>query len=405
VHAHAGQKLAIEFSDERATLKVESDAPLAAAQKFPVTEAMVREQLGRLGDTPYELTDLDLSSSGAPMVPKSVLNDLRRQAVQKLLEMRRAAERRTVQDVDGLSTLRDALPRKLPQEQRESKFGLHVLARTLDQLRTVLGWVSDGLLAGVYCDFEDIRRYREAVTSAREANVPITLATLRIIKPHEHGLLQQIADLQPDAVLVRNLAAVSFFHEVAPQLPQIGDYSLNISNELTAGIFAEAGLARMVPSYDLSWRQLEAMVRRFDPSRFECVIHQHMPMFHMEHCVFAHTLSSGKDYRDCGRPCESHQVDLKDRVGEAHPLIPDVGCRNTVFNARAQSAAEYIPRMRELGIGNFRVELLRERPEEIIPLLDRYAGVIGGASDPAAAVRSLRVLHQLGVTRGTLERE
>jgi putative protease len=257
----------------------------------------------------------------------------------------------------------------------------------------------------VYCDFEDIRRYKDAVARSRAANIPIALATLRVVKPHEEGLLRQILDCQPDAVLVRNLAAVSFYRDAAPGLPQIGDYSLNIANELTAGLFAEAGLVRMVPSYDLNWRQLAAMLKRFDPSRFECVIHQHMPMFHMEHCVFAHTLSNGKDYRDCGRPCETHQVDLKDRVGEPHPLIPDVGCRNTVYNATAQSAAEYVPEMKRLGIVHFRVELLREKPHEVAPLLNRYADVLLGKSDPKSTLRSLRVLNQLGVTSGTLDRE
>src|SRR2546423_2811124 len=116
----------------------------------------------------------------------------------------------------------------------------------------------------------------------------------------------------------------------------------------------------MVPSYDLSGPQLAAMLKRFPPARFEAVIHQHMPMFHMEHCVFCHTLSSGKDHRDCGRPCDRHRVDLRDRAGAANPLVADVGCRNTVYNAVPQSAAEYVPRMKEAGLRDYRVELLRE---------------------------------------------
>jgi putative protease len=130
-----------------------------------------------------------------------------------------------------------------------------------------------------------------------------------------------------------------------------------------------------------------------------------MPMFHMEHCVFAHTLSSGKDYRDCGRPCERHAVDLRDRVGQPHPLIPDAGCRNTVFNAQAQSAMEFVPKMREMGIIHFRVELLREKPHEVASLLSRYMEVLNGKSEPKKTLRALRVLNQLGVTRGTLDRE
>jgi len=125
----------------------------------------------------------------------------------------------------------------------------------------------------------------------------------------------------------------------------------------------------------------------------------------MEHCVFCHTLSTGKDYRDCGRPCDTHKVDLRDRIGKQHPLIADVGCRNTVFNATAQSAMEFVPKMLEMGIRCFRVELLRQSAEEVVPLLNRYVDVIQGRAEPTSAIRSLRVLNQLGVSRGTLDHQ
>jgi putative protease len=138
---------------------------------------------------------------------------------------------------------------------------------------------------------------------------------------------------------------------------------------------------------------------------FEAVVHQHMPMFHMEHCVFAATLSNGKDYRDCGRPCETHKIELRDRVGQAHPVLADVGCRNTVYNAQAQSAADYIPRMRELGLRHFRVELVRETAEQTVMVMNQYSRVLSGLDNSSHVKRSLRVLSQLGVTAGTLERE
>jgi putative protease len=281
-----------------------------------------------------------------------------------------------------------------------------VLARTLEQLRAVLGWGKTALgaaLATAYCEFEDIRQYKEAVALSRAAGVPVGLATVRVIKPGEEGLLRQVAACEPDCVLVRNLAGLSFFSAHAPHLPLVADYALNVSNEITAALLAENGVRRIVPSYDLNWTQLSAMFKRFPPAMFEAVVHQHMPMFHMEHCVFCHTLSTGTDHRDCGRPCDAHKVDLRDRAGAANPLVADVGCRNTVYNGVAQSAAEYVPRMLEIGIRDYRVELLREAADEVAPLLDRYARVLGGVEDGRNAWRRLKVLNQLGVTRGTLE--
>lgn len=283
-----------------------------------------------------------------------------------------------------------------------------VLARTMAQLEAVLAWrfrEVSSRLAMVYCEFEDIRKYGDAVAAAKAARVPIGLATTRVLKPHEEGLLRQLLDCQPDAVLMRHLAALSFFREQAPRLPLVADYSFNIANELTAAIIAQEGVARMVPSFDLNWPQLSAMAQRFDPAMFEAVIHQHMPMFHMEHCVFCATLSNGKDYRDCGRPCDLHEVSLNDRAGAEHPLVADVGCRNTVYNGVAQSAAEFVPRMIRLGIRHFRVELLREKPADVAPLLDRYSRVVEGKEDGRRVWTQLRVLNQLGVTRGTMGHE
>ena len=135
-----------------------------------------------------------------------------------------------------------------------------MLVRSLEQLETVLAWTSsDGLPrpASVYADFEDVRRYHDAVAAARAAGMPIALATLRVLKPGEEGLLRQIAKCEPDAVLVRNLAGLTFFAEQAPHVPRIGDYSLNITNELTAdlcwgkayanhaGLRSELGAARL----------------------------------------------------------------------------------------------------------------------------------------------------------------
>ena len=108
----------------------------------------------------------------------------------------------------------------------------------------------------------------------------------------------------------------------------------------------------MTASYDLSAEQLDDLQRACPAEIIEVVIHQQMPMFHMEHCVFCEFLSPGTDKTNCGRPCDVLDVKLRDRVGMEHPLKADVGCRNTLFNAVPQTAAEYLPRLdrpRRLG--------------------------------------------------------
>ena len=405
ISAAIGRPITLTLADgEGREVTVASAQPLEAARNQPTTLEALREQIGRLGDTPFELASITAEPLEAVMAPKSVLNDLRRRAVDELLAKRAGAAAVEFAEPGALDDLR-ADVRALRAEQGDKPAAMSVLVRTLDQLLAVTTWRRTLPVATVYCDFEDVRKYADAVPMARDAGLTVALATTRIIKPNEEGLLRHVAAANPDAILVRNLAGLTFFRAERPELPLLGDYSLNVANELTAGLFLRAGLTRLVPSYDLNWRQLRAMLTRVDAGFFEAVVHQHMPMFHMEHCVFCHTLSSGKDYRDCGRPCDRHRVELKGRDGQPHPLIADVGCRNTVFNASAQSALELVPQLRELGVRHFRVELLRQDAGEAHALLTKYADVIAGRADGRETVRGLRVLSQLGVTRGTFDYE
>jgi U32 family peptidase len=390
--------------------------PLELAAKRPTSPEDIREQLGRLGDTPFSLGEVAVELPAGVLVPRSVLNDLRRQAAGELAEHRVELKRHPVAEPKALDHLRTVSPAsggREPPESPESRRAyaprsprLTVLVRNLEQLDAVLAWSpTESLprLAAVYCDFEDLRRYKDAVPRARAVGVPVGLATLRVLKPGEDGFQALVARAEPDIVLVRNLASISYFQEQLPAARLIGDCSWNVANELTADLFISSGLERLVPSYDMNWEQLAALVRHSNPTWFEPVIHQHMPMFHMEHCVFAAFLSNGKDHRDCGRPCEVHKVELRDRVGANFPVLPDTGCRNTVFNSVPQSGAEYVGRMKELGLTMFRVELLRETPAQVGPLLERYSRVIAGLDDGRATWRELRALNQLGVTRGTLQ--
>jgi U32 family peptidase len=405
VSGRIGQPLRVAAADgDGHNAEVEWPGPLVEAHKHPLSRGALEEQFGRLGDTPFRLGEIGLDLPDAVMAPRSVLNDLRRQIVARLLEMR--AVRREVVDAGVLVRMRAAIRNSAsvsgPDDDRPH---LNVLVRTLDQLDAVLAWQPEAPLRRVsmiYCDFEDVRRYREAVPRARAAGVPVGLASLRILKPGEEGFLKPILNAGPDAVLVRNFASLEFFREELPPAQRIGDFSLNVANEITAALMIEAGLAWLTPSYDLNWDQLSAMIGRSNPAWYETVIHQHMPMFHMEHCVFAAFLSTGKDFRDCGRPCDRHRVDLRDRAGANFPVIPDAGCRNTVFNSVPQSGAEYVSRMRDLGIRRFRVDLLRETPAQVARLLDCYARVIVGTDNGRTTWRELRAMNQLGVTRGTL---
>ena len=402
-HGQAGRPLTVIARDEDGNIaQAASTMPLAQAEKLPLTEAKLRSQLGRLGGTPFKLGTLKNGLSGEVLLPVSELNRLRREVVTELEKLRAAPKRWQLLPAPAVrqETIPAAASASRPADAR-----LIVLVRNLAQLEAAL---QCGVTT-LYCEFEDPKKYREAVTlfhtargcqaAAAEPAPEIFVAPPRIFKPGDEWILQQVRSSNADGYLVRNYDHLQFFADAR----RVGDFSLNVANHLAADYFKNRfGLERLTASYDLNVTQLEALLLAAPPAWFEITIHQHMPMFHMEHCVFCAFMSDGKDFHDCGRPCDRHDVRLRDRVGAEHPLKADAGCRNTVFNSQAQTGAEYVERLLALGARHFRVEFLNETPEEVGRTVAKYRQLLRGEISGTQLWRELKLFNQLGVTRGQL---
>ena len=399
VHGRSGSPLTLIVRDEEGHVaKVDSTAPLALAERQPLTTERLRDQLGRLGGTPFELGTLNNHLEGAVIVPVSELNRLRREAVAEL-ERQRALPKAWKLDLRFTKDDLRVEAGSIASPSRETA-ELVVLVRSLPQLEAALRCGVNTL----YCEFEDPKKYREAVRMAHESfgcagpQKTIWVAPPRICKPGEEWMLKQVRSSDADGYLIRNHDHLRFFADCR----RIGDFSLNVANALTADYFKNRfGLERLTASYDLNATQLEALLQAAPPEWFEVTIHQHIPMFHMEHCVFCAFLSKGTDFTNCGRPCDRHEVRLRDRVGAEHILKADVGCRNTVFNARAQTGAEHVERLLTLGVRRFRLEFVSESEEEVAATIAKYRQLLRGEITGAQVWRELKLLSQLGVTRGT----
>jgi U32 family peptidase len=397
IRAHSGEPLRIVATTATGVVvEVESPEPLAIAKKHAVTSDWLREQFSRLGASPYELRELQADISGPPMVPLSVASKLRHELLARLDSAATSPLPRRIATESVLASMRATLPsRELSSNDHPPS--LRVMCRTLHQLAAL----TECGVEQAYVDFQDVREYAEAIEFGRDHNLSVWPSTPRIQKPDEMGLFRKMAKDAPDGILVRNLAGMRFFREQG--ISCVADYSLNVTNELTAQWLMDHGATRFTTSYDLNRDQLLTLVNAVPPAWLEVVIHQHMPMFHMEHCVFCAVLSPGTNKTNCGRPCDVHEVKLRDRVGMEHPLTADVGCRNTLFNAVAQSGAEAVIDLMSKGVRDFRIEFLNESPDEIRRTVALYRDLLAGRTNPSAVWTQLKALNRVGVTRGTLE--
>lgn len=412
VSGKLGQKLITKWTDLDTgfTAQVDSELELEHAINRPMNQELLEEQLGRLGGTIYKLGELVVQLEGDLIVPMRELNQVRRQAVERLELERKKPPVYQLRQIDAYSDVPNskgasaASAGTTASQQPTIKPQLTALCRSMEQVEAV----AQTDIEWIYADFEFIKQYGAAVDCARQYGKKIALATTRIHMPGEMGYVNMIAQLKPDAVLVRNTGAVYAYMKRRAEHPEefhpklIGDFSLNAANHKTVDLFLEAGCSLVTPSYDLNIQQMVDLLRRTDTSKLEIVIHQHIPMFHTEHCVYCTFLSEGTDYTNCGRPCEEHRVSLQDRIGMSHPVRVDDGCRNTVFNAVEQSGAEYLQNFLELGVASYRVEFLEESAEKVHEVLDLYKRAMNGEINGSQVWRALKATNQLGVTRGQL---
>jgi len=198
----------------------------------------------------------------------------------------------------------------------------------------------------------------------------------------------------------------------------LGDFSLNAVNTIAARELLDYGdLRRITAGYDLNANAITelATLLRHASTRLEVVAHAHMPIFHTEHCVFARFLSQGNSYADCGHVCTKNSVHLRDTTGASkdHLVLADMGCRNTVFAAEAQSGVHSLREWAAAGVGTIRIELVDERPADVRTIVRGYVDVLEGRARPSDVWESLKTVRDgngrrsgvsLGSLRNTSER-
>ena len=418
VHGSAGTPLTLEVAAvaglSGGPWSVQSSEPLQLARGAGLDAERLRQQLGRLGGTAWELATLEVQLTGELFLPVAQLNQLRRALVACLDQAWDSAA--AIADPPSVTpaarlTAAEPLSQAVP-EAPATAFArldsaspacsaetpqLTVLVRSLAQLQALVPEPVHRVIA----ELEQPAELREAVAIGRGVwPGGLWLAGQRIVRPDEGWSLEPLIRAAPDGYLVRNADQLE---RLTPLAPCLGDFSLNVANPISARWFLQRwGLERITASYDLALDQLLALVAGCPAGSVEVTLHQHMPLFHMEHCLFCAFLSEGHDHTDCGRPCEQHTVLLRDRSGAEHPLRADLGCRNTVFNGRAQTAAEALPAFLQAGVRHFRLELLQESPADAVRRSQLYRQAIAAKISGRQVWQQEKLDSRLGVTRGTL---
>ncbi len=372
---------------------VNSEAPLTAAQNRELNSESLRDQFSRLGNTAYELAELTFDTEGRVFCPVSVLNQMRRQAVECLQVLQGTQIVHETRDpLAALASLIKSQTRKAAVTPAQ----LHILVRTPEQLDAALQCNP----ASITLDYLDLFGLRDSIQRIKDSGITARVASPRILKQDEARILNFLLSLNCQ-ILVRSTGIIHAL-QGREHGELTGDFSLNAANSLGAAEYLKLGISRLTPGYDLNAEQIGRLAADSGAAQIEAVAWQHLPVFHTEHCVFCRFLSTGTSYRDCGRPCEKHRVELRDQNGRNHPVMADVGCRNTVFGAEAQEASAHLQLFQDAGISHFRLEFVHESAEELMQVTRLFQKAFAGAITFTQLTRDLKAVAGAGTTQGSL---
>jgi putative protease len=365
IFGSAGGPIRLVASADGETVTIVGEVPLAPARAHGLDAARLREQLGRLGETPFALGAVDAAGLGSGLfVPLSELNRLRQRAVEELIvrrdwaESTRKAERRAridaaVADVPGITQAEQrppagqstitaghephpssaarvrfadtSDPSGASSRAENDSFSLAVEVSTLEEARDALDAGAGELVLDIFLrhPLPPVARVRALLDHAANRGVPLRLRLPTIVRPEDRRQLDKWLALGTP-LQTGHLGLVATFARQGRDV--VADYAVNAFNaHATAG------------------RTLEV------------VVYGRPEGMTIEHCV----LSAAFDRvpTTCRDLCiaQHPRVSLIDRAGYSFPVATDTDCRNRLLHSRPIEGSEFLPALWAARLRHYRL--------------------------------------------------
>jgi len=361
------------------------------------------KQLGRLGDSDYELDRLEVELEGQLMLPVSELNKVRRLVVEKL-------EAQKQKDVVSL-TYQDFVVRKkaflkpIKESQRKktkSNIKLNVKVGDYKSCNTALSYNVNSIFVPVL-PFKNkeftTEQIIKSIEQGKARGIKVIPYLPRIVHPHMLNdiidSLQVISLAKPEGILVGNVGMIQLIQEIAPETLIYGDYSLNIINWASAKFFLRDRLVSLCLSPELNFTQLESFPLEIMEAS-ECLIHGYLPLIVSRYCPIS-AINGGCKGADF---CKNTQLGLKDRKDYVFPIETDTNCIMYLYNANVLSIIDSLDRIKGLGIGAIRLEMERDSHDTVGKVLGLYEDALSGNTVNIDLLEAIKKLYSGGVTKG-----
>ena len=342
----AGEPLTLTWRSGADEVTVKSATALAPATRHGLDEARLRAQLGRLGETPFTLGDMDLSGlAGDLFIPVSALNDLRREAVAILVRVRHEKRDRAIDEaIANVQPVRPGVgtPRLVAEVWRLED-ALAAAAAGADEISLDLF---------LRHPMPPVARVKHLAADLSQRGVTLRLRTPTIVRPEDRKFVEKWLALGTPLVS-GHLGMVA---ELAGQgRDVVADYAVNVFNQHSAAEVFRLGARRIVLSVELTGAEMAQVAAPWEGQGFEVFAYGRPEGMTLEHCVLSAAFD--REVATCRDLCvQKHpNVELTDPAGYVFPVATDYACRNRLLHSRPVDGSAYLPELWRAGFRTFRL--------------------------------------------------
>ena len=370
--------------DSGLSVTVTNEYVPAIANKVPTSLEKVTEQLGRLGNTLFRLSYVDIPD-GPYMWPASVLNALRRDAVTAL---ETALITHHVESWQALQVTGD-VDYDFKAQHELSYDTCPMISARVDEIEGVKAAIAGGAQKIVFGGDRLSRTpyalsiYDEVARLCTQSDVICTFATPRVVKDDEveayKHTLEAIVQAHPDSISIHVPQALLWLRELGYTGAIEADTGLNIFNTPTLYFWEQLHISCVNPSQELTLKQITGLAKHSHVP-IETMIHGYTEMMISEYCAIASFVGTGSKV-NCPMPCVKESYSLKDRKGEIFPIRTDPYCRMHIMNSHEMDMRAYVPMLLQKGISILRVDGRHMKPSYVKDIVSQYVGIATGTME------------------------
>ena len=370
--------------DSGLSVTVTNEYVPAIANKVPTSLEKVTEQLGRLGNTLFRLSYVDIPD-GPYMWPASVLNALRRDAVTAL---ETALITHHVESWQALQVTGD-VDYDFKAQHELSYDTCPIISARVDEIEGVKAAISGGAQKIVFGGDRLNRTpyalsiYDEVARLCAQSDVICTFATPRVVKDDEveayKHTLEAIVQAHPNSISIHVPQALLWLRELGYTGAIEADTGLNIFNTPTLHFWEQLHISCVNPSQELTLKQITEIAKHSHVP-IETMVHGYTEMMISEYCAIASFVGTGSKV-NCPMPCVTESYSLKDRKGEIFPLRTDPYCRMHIMNSHEMDMRAYVPMLLQKGISILRIDGRHMKPNYVQDIVSQYVAIANGTMD------------------------